>query len=126
MKVIIAGSRTLNKLNYVQFAFAMACNSWAQKEPDAWKDFYPIEIVSGGAQGVDFCGELYAKKHDLLLTSIPADWEKYGKGAGFLRNTQMAKYADRLIAVWDGQSRGTFHMMSEMMKLSKPIYVYCP
>ena len=42
---------------------------------------------------------------------IQADWQKYGKRAGPIRNKEMADYADTLIAFWDGQSRGTKNMI---------------
>ncbi len=84
------------------------------------------EIVSGGAQGVDFLAELYAKKKSLKFTEFKADWDKLGKRAGFVRNTQMADYADRLIAIWDGKSRGTLHMIDTMNNRDKPVFVYCP
>lgn len=45
------------------------------------------------------------------LTIFKADWDKHGKAAGFKRNTEMAKYADALIAFWDGKSKGTKHMI---------------
>lgn len=45
------------------------------------------------------------------MKRFPADWGKYGKSAGVLRNKQMAEYADGLIAFWDGKSRGTANMI---------------
>jgi hypothetical protein len=126
MKVIIAGSRTLNNPRYVETAVAQAFNAWVSKDQDNWKQYTNPEIVSGGAQGVDFLAETYAKKKAFKFTEFKADWDKHGRGAGFIRNTEMANYADALVAVWDGKSRGTFHMMGEMMKLGKRIFVYCP
>ena len=54
---------------------------------------------------------------------FPADWDKHGRAAGPIRNKQMADYADVLIAVWDGKSRGTKNMIDEMNKLMKPVYI---
>ena len=42
---------------------------------------------------------------------FPADWDKYGKAAGFIRNEQMAQNADALVVFWDGKSRGTKNMI---------------
>jgi hypothetical protein len=67
----------------------------------------PIEIVSGAARGADKLGERYAKEHDLPIKQFPADWNNYGKQAGYLRNKQMAEYATHCICFWDGISRGT-------------------
>lgn len=126
MKVIIAGSRTLNNLRYVETAVHQAVNKWMRQDQENWKAYTRPEIVSGGAQGVDFQAELYAKKHTLPFKEFQADWDKHGKAAGIIRNIQMAEYADTLIAVWDGQSKGTFHMIGEMVKRNKQVYVLCP
>ncbi len=80
----------------------------------------PIEIVSGHASGADALGERFAKEYNYPLKTFPAEWNKYGKAAGPIRNEQMAKYAaeaDRgiLIAFPIGESRGT----NNMIKLAK-------
>lgn len=126
MKVIIAGSRTLNKAQYVETAVTQAFNKWLSNDQENWKDYTSPEIVSGGAQGIDFLAELYAKKHTLNFTEFKADWNKHGKAAGFIRNNDMANYADALIAIWDGKSKGTLHMINSMVTQKKPVYVYCP
>jgi len=72
----------------------------------------PVEIVSGTARGADKLGEFYAKRSQLALALFPADWDLYGKSAGYKRNAQMADYADALVAFWDGKSRGTMHMIN--------------
>lgn len=126
MKVIIAGSRTLNNPLFVDTAVAKAYNKWIQQDQEHWQEYMIPEIVSGGAQGVDFLAELYAKKKTLKFTEFKADWNAFGKQAGFKRNVEMADYADALIAIWDGQSKGTFHMIGEMVKHNKPVFVYCP
>ena len=53
----------------------------------------------------------YAAEKEFQLTKFPADWKSYGKAAGPKRNEQMANYADTLIAFWDGESKGTKHMI---------------
>ena len=126
MKVIIAGSRTLNKESYVNTAVAQAFNKWMAEDQENWKLYTQPEIVSGGARGVDFEGEMYAKRNKLPLTIFPADWDTQGKKAGILRNIKMAEYADRLIAIWDGASKGTLHMINDMVSKKKPVFVYCP
>lgn len=124
MRVIIAGSRTLNNIKYVEDAFIKAFNQWMREDQSNWKDFLHPEIVSGGAQGVDFLAELYAKKHSWPFKEFPAKWNEHGKSAGILRNKEMGNYADALVAVWDGQSKGTKHMIDYMRSLNKPVYVY--
>lgn len=111
MKVIIAGSRHIEDWTQVHEAIVKS-------------GFLVTEVVCGGAAGVDTIGESLATLHNMPVKSFPADWSRYGKGAGPIRNEEMAQYADALIAVWDGKSPGTKHMITEMKKLNKPIHVH--
>jgi len=111
MKVIIAGSRDITDYSTVKAAYLKS-------------GFDASEVVSGGARGVDYLGELLAKDFSISVKVFPADWNKYGKRAGILRNIEMAKYADALIAVWDGESKGTAHMISEAKKNNLKVFVY--
>jgi len=70
-----------------------------------------IEIVSGTARGADEMGERFAKEKGYALKQFPADWDTFGKSAGYRRNSQMADYADACVVFWDGKSRGTKHMI---------------
>lgn len=69
------------------------------------------EVISGTAKGADKLGERFAKENNLTLHRFPADWNRYGKSAGYKRNVEMADNADALLALWDGKSRGTKHMI---------------
>jgi len=80
-------------------------------------------IVSGGAKGVDRAAEYYAKERDLELIVIKANWDKYRKNAGMIRNKEMAKISDVLIAFWDQESKGTGHMIRTMTQLKKPVFI---
>jgi hypothetical protein len=98
MKTIIAGSRHITSPAVLEEAIARA----------RW----PItEVVSGGARGVDRLGEQWASANNLPCKIFPAQWSTYGKSAGPIRNAEMARYADALIALWDGESRGTKNMI---------------
>lgn len=101
MKTIIAGSRSVNDIKIVLTA---AENAEAI-------GITVTEVVSGCARGVDQLGEQIALMNGIPIKKFPADWERFGKRAGFLRNVQMADYAEALIAVWDGESKGTKHMI---------------
>ncbi|MDR2140328.1 MAG: DUF2493 domain-containing protein [Deltaproteobacteria bacterium] len=72
------------------------------------------EIVSGRAKGVDTLGEEYAARHGLPVKLFPPDYKKYGRPAPFRRNEAMAAYADYGVAIWDGVSHGTKHMIDLM------------
>lgn len=83
-------------------------------------------IISGCAKGADSLGEKYAEAQSqiLKLERFPADWEKYKKAAGYIRNHQMALVADGLIAFWDGRSKGTKNMIEEAHKARLETHVY--
>lgn len=110
MKTIIAGSRTIT----------------SRKLIDAVMMNYPspiTEVVCGTAKGVDTLGEEWAHSRDIPVKYFPADWDKYGKKAGPLRNKEMAEYADAAVIIWDGQSRGTKNMINIMTKMNKPMWL---
>ena len=82
------------------------------------------EVVSGGARGADRLGERWCREElgtDPIV--MVADWDTHGKRAGFLRNIQMAEMSNGLVAFWDGESRGTSHMISEARKLGLKVHV---
>jgi predicted nucleic-acid-binding protein len=112
MKTIIAGCRTFNDYELLK------------SKVNYHRDTHVIsEVVSGGAEGADYLGERYADEMFLNLKIIRADWKTHGRAAGPIRNKQMADYADCLIAVWDGKSKGTKNMIDTMNKLKKPVYI---
>lgn len=76
-----------------------------------WSSAFAGEVVSGMAQGVDTWGQLWARSRQLPVVEVPALWNVYGKSAGFIRNTWMAWYGTHLMAIWDGESRGTRQMI---------------
>ena len=112
MKTIIAGSRTLTDSHQVVEAIRSS-------------GFTITEVVSGGCPtGADHYGELWAALNAVPLRRFPADWNTHGKAAGPIRNAQMAGYADALIAVWDGKSRGTKNMIELARKNGLKVYVH--
>lgn len=112
MKLIIAGGRNVTDLD--------------SESIQAFINYLEIEgiteIVSGTAKGVDRAGEEYAKDKNIPLKQFPANWAYYGKAAGHIRNKEMADYADALLIIWDGKSRGSKNMKETMIKLGKPFY----
>lgn len=126
MKVIIAGSRGVTDLAQIYDAVVAS-------------KFDVTEVVSGTAKGVDKLGEVYASQTLIPVKRFPAQWKDlevpgavikqgqygpYNALAGFHRNQRMAEYADALIAVWNGTSNGTKHMIEYMYKCEKPVFVY--
>lgn len=87
-----------------------------------------VVIVSGGAKGADELAEKYAEEKGYPLIVMRADWEKYGKSAGFIRNEEMhefiAKHEKRgCVAFWDGKSKGTAHSFELGKKYGNPVKV---
>lgn len=112
MKLIVAGSRTLEpSADFIENCLFML---------GLWEQF--DEIVSGKAKGVDLAGEKFAAGYGFEVKQFPADWDTHGKKAGVLRNKEMAIYADALLLIWDGVSRGSANMRKEMLALGKPVY----
>ncbi len=83
----------------------------------------PIQVVCGLAHGADKLGHSYAKERGFEIRYFPANWSYYGKRAGPLRNEEMAKNADALVAFWDGESRGTKNMIENAKKYDLKIRV---
>jgi hypothetical protein len=83
------------------------------------------EVVHGGARGIDEAAGRWAAYMGLPVRVFPADWTSFGRSAGPRRNREMAQYADRLVAIWDGKSRGTGNMIETMRSLGKPVCVHC-
>ena len=78
---------------------------------------HTIVIISGSYYGADEMGESYAERRGFDCIKIPADWEKYGKSAGPIRNEKMVKMADAGIFFWDGSSRGTANIIESGVAL---------
>jgi len=114
-KVIVAGSRTFNDS-------ALMC----RKLDRILANQTEVEIVSGTARGADKLGEQYAASRGYGVKLFPADWETHGKRAGFIRNEEMANYADACVVFWDSESRGTKSMidLAEKHKLKLRIITY--
>lgn len=106
MKVAIIGSRTLHVENL--------------------GDYLPngtTEIVSGGARGIDADAQKYALKNQMTFTEFLPDYKRYGRGAPLKRNIQIIDYADIVLAIWDGKSRGTKFVIEHCQKENIPLRI---
>lgn len=118
MVVIIAGTRGFKDMEVL--SMALLDSGWRNRVR---------EIVSGAEPtGVDHLGEEFCRVVGLKLTRFPADWAAHGRAAGPIRNEEMGKYAaekgGRLLAIWDGQSKGTASMLSVAKRLKIPTFIY--
>lgn len=114
-KVIVAGSREFDDA----FQLETELNNYVEKLGEQ----YAVSIVSGMARGADRLAYQFAKENRVVCHEFPADWDKYGKAAGYRRNAEMARFADALIAFWDGESKGTKNMIDTMRNLNKPVEI---
>lgn len=105
-KVIVAGSRGINNYQLIKEKLDIILKN---VEED-------IEIVSGGARGVDLLGERYAEEKGHTIKQFIPDWDNLGKSAGYIRNAEMAVYADACVVFWDGKSRGSKNMYDTAKK----------
>lgn len=78
---------------------------------------WPVVLVSGGARGADNLAERYAAENKIPIHIIRADWNAYGKAAGFLRNTKIVEACDDCVAFWDGKSSGTADTIRKFREL---------
>jgi hypothetical protein len=79
-----------------------------------WKEIGPFEVISGCARGVDTVSGNLAMDAGIPVHSYPAEWDKYGKGAGPVRNRQMLNHpATHLLAFLSPHSRGTINMVNQ-------------
>lgn len=113
MKLVIAGSRGFN-----DYKLLREMTDYLVKET-----LDNVEIVSGGARGADVLGEKYAKERGYPIKSFPANWELHGKGAGYIRNEEMAEYGNYVLLFWDGESKGTQHMADLADKHGCKVYL---
>ena len=109
MKSIVVGSRGIEDYQLVSRAIEMA--PWTI-----------TEVVSGCARQVDRLGERWAAVRNIPVKLFPVEWERLGKAASFLRNEQMARYAEALVAVWDQKSNGSRHMVHRAASYSLPCW----
>ncbi len=122
MKIAVVGSREFKDIKFArrvimkEFLFAIPCTDDKNQEE-------PI-IVSGGARGIDSLAEIEAKNLKIKTIIFKPDWDRYGKKAGFLRNILIINEADKVIAFWDGASKGTKHSIDLAIKQDKPLDIY--
>lgn len=110
MIVSITGSRTITDYKLV----CLAVNE---------SKFNITKIISGGAAGIDSLARIYAYNHGIPFEEYPADWKKFGKRAGPIRNKEMEEKIDAAIVLWNGVSKGTKHYISLVQASGKPLYL---
>jgi predicted Rossmann fold nucleotide-binding protein DprA/Smf involved in DNA uptake len=110
MKIAIVGSREFDNYGIL--------------EEFVKNDMPGIEcIISGGARGADTLAEKASEKLGIPITIIKPDWSKYGKSAGIRRNREIVSMADKVIAFWDGESKGTLSSIKYAKQYNKELVI---
>ena len=114
VRIIICGGRHFN--DYERLEAVM--NEIVEEYNLSLKD---IEIVNGHCEGADRLGELWASKHGAECTVFPAEWGKYGRAAGPVRNTNMVEYVAQskqpiVVAFVNERTKGTWDTVRKAKK----------
>lgn len=119
LKIAIVGSRSLE--DYVFFRSRISY--WIMFFQKEYKEDLDINIISGGASGIDSIASKYSFEYNYPLIEHKANWDRYGKPAGFIRNQQIAKECDILICFWDGKSKGAKNTYDIAKKKGRKVYL---
>lgn len=115
MKLIVAGGRDFTDTNRMIAELQRLVESGEITDSP--------ELVCGMARGADMLAYSLWANNRMPIHNFPANWNKHGKSAGYKRNQEMGEFADAAVCFWDGNSKGTKHMIDIMNKLNKPVYV---
>ena len=119
LKLVVCGSREFDDLSLlVQILDAHIIKITQAGRLEYYEN---IEIVEGGARGVDRMARSYATMRKYPYKTFEADWKAHGKRAGMIRNEQMWNYGDEGVAIWDGKSTGTRHSIECAFKNSNKL-----
>lgn len=118
MKALICGGRDFHDIDRMRKAlvhlfFKRKCNE--------------LTFISGGASGADSLVEKLAVELGVNMEVFPADWNKYGRSAGIMRNKEMIEQVpDIVIAFWNGVSKGTANtlQLAKDAKITTIVYYY--
>lgn len=113
VRLAIVGGRDFSDYPYMQ-----ECLRKLQQENTV------LQVVSGGARGADSLGERYADENGIPKHIFQAEWDKYGRSAGFRRNRDIVDACDMIAAFWDGRSRGTENTIALARAAGKRVVIY--
>lgn len=106
MKIAVIGSRGITAIDYAKIG---------ARPGDT--------LVSGGARGVDSLAAAWARRNGIAVVEHFPDYRRYGKAAPHVRNRMVVADADRVVAFWDGKSRGTKSTIEEAKRHGKPVEI---
>lgn len=125
LRIVVAGSR--NFKDYLLLRDTLMDYLEVMDDKDVVDNPSQVKFISGTAKGADTLGEQFAYTYEYDVVRFPADWDTYGKSAGYRRNAEMAKFASEaygvLFAFWDGKSKGTKHMIDLAKRYGLEVHV---
>jgi predicted Rossmann fold nucleotide-binding protein DprA/Smf involved in DNA uptake len=116
MKLAIVGSRNFN--NYEQLK-AIVWEFFKIRKGNIPQDI----IISGGAKGADYLAKKYTEEYKIKYKEFPANWTKYGKAAGPIRNKQIVDACDVVLAFLEENSKGTANTVKLAKEAKKPTFI---
>jgi hypothetical protein len=119
VKIIIAGSRDITDYSVIENGMKKVSEKYLNGVLP-----HGLTILSGCARGVDTLAIQWAETHNANVHKYPANWNHFGKSAGYRRNDQMAKHGDMLVAFWDKKSKGTKHMIECAQQKKIPVHIF--
>tara|TARA_Y100000310_G_C20685685_1_gene818793 strand:+ start:1221 stop:1580 length:360 start_codon:yes stop_codon:yes gene_type:complete len=112
MKIAIVGSRGFHDYNLLK---EFILNKIKVEDVEL--------MVSGGAKGADTLGEQFAEEFDIEKLIFLPNWQRYGKAAGPLRNTDIVKNSDIVFAFWEPGCRGTTDDINKAKLFEKELHI---
>jgi hypothetical protein len=111
MKVLVCGGRDFDDAELVDEVL----NRINLDTPITW-------MVDGAARGADSLAYGWASARRIPTTRFFADWDRFGKSAGYRRNEEMAKWGPDLVVAFPG-GRGTQHMIDIAQRYNIRVYI---
>jgi hypothetical protein len=119
MNIGVVGSRSFHDYDQLKEVLDREIKHARLDKPDR-----NIRIVSGGARGADTLARRYAySREDVNYTEHRPDWKKYGRKAGIMRNMEVIRNSARIVAFWNGKSKGTKHVITAARQVGKNVQV---
>ncbi|MFY7884416.1 MAG: SLOG family protein [Dolichospermum sp.] len=118
MNICINGSRSFNDSDFMVDKLNWLMDNNYLPHESNWV------FILGGAVGADTLASELAVENNIPYIMKKANWEKYGKSAGYIRNNDMLNISDALVSFWDGESKGTIHMVNISNQAGIPVYLF--
>jgi hypothetical protein len=112
--VLFTGSRSHHEWDLI----TAICQTAVETYPNA-------KFICGGAKGADCMARfVLVDKFNRQVETFNADWDNLGNGAGFARNWQMLMKCQAVVALWDGESKGTKHTIDNARRLGRRVHIW--